>query len=275
MKTNLYDRIFKPKVTVLQNGHSVAKKASRTPVYLLLILAVTLLTIQITQFDLGILLRRGGQLLAVLQKIFTPDFKFAKHVWTPLLNTIQMSIVGTFIGCVLALPFSLLCASNITTSKPVLYVARLVLSILRTLPTLVLALIATLIFNLGTFAGTIAIAVFNLGMVGKMLYEHIETIDMGAYEAMEALGATKTRAFISAIMPQILPNYLSISLYGVETTVRNAAVLGYVGAGGIGLILNERLSLREYHQVGMILLMLMCAVVVIEAISRVCRKKLS
>lgn len=271
----LYDVLFPPKTVTLANGHSVTKQASRMPVVFAVTAILIFLSARLTQFNLSILIKRGNQFFVVLAQIFQPDFSYAKYVWEPLFNTIQMSVMGSFAGCVLALPFSMVCSSNINTNKIVLNICRLFLSILRTLPTLVMALIATLIFNLGTFAGTVAIAIFNFSMVGKMMYEYIETLDMGAYEAMEALGATKTRAFLAAMLPQVMPSYLSSCLFSVETTVRNASVLGYVGAGGIGLIISERLSLREYHHVGTVVFMLLGAVFVIEAISRYCRNKLS
>ena len=103
----------------------------------------------------------------------------------------------------------MLASTNIIHNKIVVSAVRLLLSIIRTLPTLVSALIATYVFGLGTLAGTTAIAVFTFAYIGKILYEEIETVDMGPFEAMEAMGATKTRAFISAIVPQVLPSYLS------------------------------------------------------------------
>lgn len=152
---------------------------------------------------------------------------------------------------------------------------RVFLSLVRTLPTLVTALIATYMFGLGTMAGTFAIAVFTFAYVGKQLYEQIETVDMGAYEAMEALGSTKSRAFLSAILPQVLPVYLSICLFCFEGNVRYASILGYVGAGGLGLILNEKIGWRDYSSVGMILIVLFITVLVIESISQYIRRKLS
>ena len=98
---------------------------------------------------------------------------------------------------------------------------------------------------------------------------------MGAYEAIQALGANKARAFSSAIIPQILPAYIATSLFCFEGNVRHAAILGYVGAGGIGLILNENLGWREYGNVGMILVSLFIAVVLIELLSHYLRKKLT
>lgn len=97
---------------------------------------------------------------------------------------------------------------------------------------------------------------------------------MGAFEAMEAMGATKAQAFRHGILPQVLPSYLSNSLYNFEGNVRYAAILGYVGAGGIGLILNEQLGWRSYANVGMILLALFVTVFFIETISREIRRRL-
>ena len=140
---------------------------------------------------------------------------------------------------------------------------------------LVAALIATYIWGLGTMAGTVAIAVFTFAYVGKQLYELIETVDMGAYEAMEAMGAGRAQAFLAAIQPQVLPAYLSVCLFCFEGNVRYAAILGYVGAGGLGLILNEKIGWREYDSVGMILVVLFGTVLLIEALSHYIRKKLT
>ena len=159
-------------------------------------------------------------------------------------------------------------------SKIVVSIVRVMFSLIRTLPTIVIALVATLVFGLGTLAGTVAIAVFSFGYIGKLTYEEIETVDMGAFEAMQAMGATRSQAFVSAIIPQVLPFYLSNCLFNFEGNVRYAAVLGYVGAGGIGLILNEKISWREYPSVGMILIALFVTVFVIETVSRTLRKKL-
>ena len=200
---------------------------------------------------------------------------YLSSIWGPLLDTIKMSLLGSFIGGVLAIPFAILASSNLVKNKVVLGVVRIFLSIVRTIPTLVAALIATYIWGLGTMAGTVAIAVFTFAYVGKQLYELIETVDMGAYEAMEAMGAGRAQAFLAAIQPQVLPAYLSVCLFCFEGNVRYAAILGYVGAGGLGLILNEKIGWREYDSVGMILVVLFGTVLVIEALSHYIRKKLT
>lgn len=163
-------------------------------------------------------------------------------LWQPLLDTIKMSILGSFLGAVVAVPVAFLASTNIIKAKIITMITKVFLSILRTMPTLVSALIATFIFGLGTLAGTVAIFLFTLAYVGKLLYEQIENANMEAFEAMESIGMNKLQAFRYAIFPQILPNYLSTSLFCFEGNVRYAAILGYVGAGGIGLLLNEGLA---------------------------------
>lgn len=272
---SLYDRIFKPKEYVLPNGKTVREKRSRAPLIVLVLLALAYLSVYITGFDFAVLVSRGKQFFVILNQMFPPNTEYLPKIWSPLLDTLKMSILGSFIGAVLAIPFAVLAASNIVSSRVVVSVVRLFLSLVRTLPTLVCALIATYIFGLGTMAGTCAIAVFTFAYVGKQLFEVIETVDMGPFEAMEALGATRVRAFISAVFPQVLPTYLSVSLFCLEGNVRYASILGYVGAGGLGLIMNEKIGWRQYDSLGMILIVLFITVVIIEWLSHTLRKHLT
>ena len=271
---SLYDKIFKPKVYTLPNGKSVSKKASRAPIYVIAIVLMSALSVKITGFDMAILTKRIGQFFVILGEMFPPKVDYMSAVWNPLFDTIKMSLIGSVLGALLSVPFAMLASTNVCPNKIIVSAMRVMFSLIRTLPTIVIALVATLVFGLGTLAGTVAIAVFSFGYIGKLTYEEIETVDMGAFEAMEAMGSTKSRAFISAIIPQVLPFFLSNCLFNFEGNVRYAAVLGYVGAGGIGLILNEKISWREYPSVGMILVALFVTVFIIESTSRYFRKKL-
>lgn len=271
---SMYDKLFPPKKYTLDNGKSVEQKSSRAPIYVIAILIMSIVSIKITGFDPSVLATRGNQFFVILGRMFPPEPSYFGAIIKPILDTIKMSLLGSALGSMLCLPFAMLASTNICKNKVVVSVMRLMFSIVRTLPTLVSALIATFIFGLGTIAGTTAIAVFSFSYIGKIMYEEIETVDMGSFEAMEAMGFTRTQAFLHAIVPQVLPAFLSNSLYNFEGNVRYAAVLGYVGAGGIGLILNEQLGWREYPNVGMILVVLFVTVFVIESVSRFARKKL-
>ena len=275
VKLTWFDKIFKPQVITLANGHSTIRRRSRAPLIVLLLAVVIVLSLRMTGFSLAVVVTKFDKLLDLFVKLFHPKWSFFEKVTRPLVDTIKMSILGTVIGCLLALPVSVLASTNIDKSRVIVSVLRFILALIRTLPTLVIALVCALVFGLGTFAGTLAISVFTFGIVAKMLYESIETIDMGPFEAMEAMGANKFQAFWSACVPQILPVYLSHSLYCFEMNVRASAILGYVGAGGLGITINERIGWRDYEGLGMVLLTLFVVVVAIEFLSEYLRGKLS
>ncbi len=274
-KTPLFDKIFKPKKITLENGHTVDKPMSRTPFILVGLLIAVIISIKMTGFDLSIIASRGHYLFDILKKIFNPTWSYFPKVIDPLIATVQMSLLGTIIGCLIGLPIAILASSNINKNRPTLLFFRLVLSIMRSVPTLILASVCALMFGLGTFAGTVAIVFFTIGIVAKMLFESIETIDMKPFEAMQSFGATTLQAFWAACMPQILPTYLSHSLYCFEMNVRAASILGYVGAGGLGILINERIGWRDYESLGMVLLSLFVLVFVIDIFTNWCRSKLS
>lgn len=199
IKETLYDKVFKPQKITLANGHSVLRRRSRTPLIVLLLALAIYLSLEMTGFDMGIIVSKFSKMLDLMKKILRPDWTFFPKVVSPLIDTIKMSILGTVIGCLLALPVAILSSSNINHNLPIVSVCRFILALIRTLPTLIIALVCALIFSLGTFSGTVAIAIFTFGIVAKMLFESIETIDMGPFEAMEALGANKFQAFWSAL----------------------------------------------------------------------------
>lgn len=287
VKPALFDRVFKPKTVTLPNGHTVQKPVSRAPFIAAIVIAVVLISAYMTGFSFKIIVERGYQLGYILSRIFHPDWSYFRGFWVEadrantiklfnaLLDTIKMSIMGSMIGATLALPIAVLASTNINRNKAVVWVLRILLMIIRTLPTLIIAKFASLIFGLGTYAGTVAIIVFTFGIVAKMMYESIETIDMGAFEATESFGANKFQSFWSACMPQILPTYLSYCLYSLEMNIRAAAILGYVGAGGLGILINEVIGWRDYESLGAVLLALFVVVFIIENTSEYLRKKLS
>ncbi len=272
---SLYDRIFKPYSYTLENGKKVDEKRSRLPLILLILLAATIISGEITGFSFSTLIMRINYFFVMLLDMFPPDWSYMSQVWTPLWDTIKMSLLGSVIGALLCIPFAVLSSGNLVRNKAVTAFFKFFFSVVRTLPTLVVALIATYVFGLGTLAGTVAIAVFTFAYCGKILYEQIETVDMGAHEALEALGVGKLSAIRYSVWPQVLPSFLSTVLFCFEGNVRYASILGYVGAGGLGLILNEKIGWREYPRVGMILIALFVAVVAIESLSSWLRSKLT
>jgi phosphonate transport system permease protein len=259
----------------LSDGKQVVQPFSLTPLTALILLILTIISWNATNVNLYNLFTRFGNFFDILISMTKPRWPYLNDVIKPMIDTIQMSFLGSFLGAVLALPVAFLSAGNINKNKYTLAAARLILSLVRTLPVLVYAAIFSLIFGFGTFAGTLAIGVFTFAILSKMLYEQIETIDLGAYIAIEATGATKIKAFATAIFPQIMPSYFSYSLYSLEINIRFAAILGYVGAGGIGLLLDQRMAFRQYDRVAVVLIVLFVVVFSIESLSRYLRKKLT
>ncbi|GGA89952.1 phosphonate ABC transporter, permease protein PhnE [Ornithinibacillus halotolerans] len=270
----MYDKIFPPKRIALPNGKVVEQKRSRMPIVLVLLFLALYYSIQFTDFELSVLLDRWKEFFFIVFEMIPPQWDYFPHIWQPLIDTIKMSLLGSVLGSVVAIPVAYLASSNVVKNRALVSGTKVFLSLLRTLPTLVTALIATFIFGLGTLAGTVAIFIFTLAYVGKLLYEQIENVEMGSFEAMESLGMNRMQAFRYAIFPQVSPNFLSTALFCFEGNVRYAAILGYVGAGGIGLLLNEGLGWRDYPSVGMILFMLVITVFFIERISEHFRKRL-
>jgi phosphonate transport system permease protein len=150
---------------------------------------------------------------------FPIDYGYWTEVISPLLETIQMSFLGSFIGSALALPAAFFASSNINKNKFLLVFTRSILSVFRTLPIIIYAALFVLVLGKGAFPGTLAITVFTFSIVAKMLFEKIETIDMNSYEAIQSTGANKVKSFVVAILPQILPSYYSMSLYAFEINI--------------------------------------------------------
>lgn len=263
------------RVFQLSNGKAVTQPFSFTPIIWVVLLFFIQISWQATNVDIAVLVNRFDNFLDILRRMNDPNWSYLQRVQKPMLDTIQMSFLGSLLGSVFALPVAFLAASNINKNKFALSFVRLSLSVIRTIPVLVYASLLSLVLGFGTFAGTVAITVFTFALMTKLLYEFIETIDMGAYQALESTGATKAKSFIAAVIPQIMGAFLSLSLYAFEINIRFAAILGWVGAGGIGLLMDDRMSWRQYNDLFVILVVLFIVVVAIEQVSRYFRKRLS
>ena len=231
------------------------------------VLALFVLAFWLTGCDPAVFWARRAHLRDIAAQLFPPDWSYLSAIVAPLLATLRMSVTGTALGVALALGFAPLCAHNLPCPAPVRAVLRFLVQVLRSFPALILALLATFLFGLGTFSGTVAITVFTLAVMTRLTYEDIETLSLAPYRALCAMGASPARAYARAVVPEIASGYLTNALYLLETNVRHSAILGYVGAGGIGLLLNEKISWREYDRVGAILMCLFVTVCCIEWLS--------
>ncbi|MFD3445404.1 phosphonate ABC transporter, permease protein PhnE [Microbacteriaceae bacterium 4G12] len=213
-------------------------------------------------------------IMDLLKEMVPPDWSYFSKITTAMLDTIRMAVLGTTFGAILALPIALLSASNVFTSKFLYGPARFILNLIRTVPDLLLAAIFVAIFGIGPLPGILALTIFSMGLVAKLLYESIESIDRGPLEAMTAVGANKTQWIFYAIVPQITAHFISYVLYTFEVNVRAAAVLGLVGAGGIGLYYERTLGFLQYQQTSSIIVFTLIVVLIIDYISTTLREKL-
>lgn len=227
-----------------------------------------------TKFSLGDLLYGIPQMMELFKSMFPPDLSYISDITKPMLDTIRMAIVGTFVGAILSIPISMLCANNVVKSNWITIPCRFILNIVRTIPDLLTAAVFVAIFGIGQIPGVLAIIILTISIICKLMYESLESIDDGPLEAMTAVGANKLKWITYAIVPQAIAPYMSYVLYAFEINIRAAAVLGLVGAGGIGLYYDETLALFQYQKTLTIILFTLAIVVIIDYISTKVRGKL-
>lgn len=194
----------------------------------------------------------------------------ARATWT----TFQIATLGSLLAAVLALPLGLLAARNLRAPRALALLASAVLGTSRAVHTLVFGLVLVGIVGLGPTAGILAIALHSMGTYGKLYAESIETLDMGAIEAVRATGASPTQVFFSAVWPSVLPQFVSNHLYIWEFNIRDSTILGLIGAGGLGLLISEAVSLFQWSRLATLILVVVGLVTLFDALSRRIRQAL-
>ena len=192
---------------------------------------------------------------------------FPQTIVGATLETVQMALAGTFLALLVAFPLGFLAARNTTPHPSVYQGIRLVLNFLRTIPDLALGLLFVAAVGLGAFAGTLALAIHTATVLGKLLSESVENIDEGVVEAIRATGAGYMQILSYAVLPQILPDLISFTLYRLETNIRAASVLGLIGAGGIGYLMNTSFRTFQYQEAAAIVLVLIVLVMLVDYLS--------
>ncbi|NKI34584.1 phosphonate ABC transporter, permease protein PhnE [Wenzhouxiangella sp. XN79A] len=215
----------------------------------------------------------GGTRL--LEESWPPDFGFLPRLAGPMMETVYIAIIGTVVGGILAIPVAVLAARNLTPNRPTWFVDRNFMNILRTLPDLFWAMLFATAVGFGPVAGALALTVFTVAVISKLYSESLESIDMGLPEAIRAAGGNWLQMIQFGALPQAMQQYVSYALYAFELNIRASVVLGLVGAGGIGMILETQRANFEYERVTMIILAVLVAVLIIEEISESIRKRLT
>lgn len=222
----------------------------------------------------------AGQITkAILSGIVNPDWTYVslpggEDLLHGLVDTLAIAILGTFVSAFLSIPFAFWAAKNMNAGKGMSSIGKFVLSFIRTFPELVMALLFIKAVGPGSFAGVLALGLHSIGMLGKLYAEGIENIEKGPIEALVTNGANRFQILWYAVWPQVLPDFLSYTLYRFEINVRSAAILGVIGAGGIGTPLIFALSSRNWPRVGIILLGIIIMVIIVDFLSSSIRKRI-
>ncbi|HDA8105722.1 TPA: phosphonate ABC transporter, permease protein PhnE [Staphylococcus aureus] len=259
--------------------YNVHTKAHKRKLIKRWLIAIVVLAIIIWAFAGVPSLELKSKSLEILKSIFSglfhPDISY---IYIPelrgLLETFAIAVVGTFIAAIICIPLAFLGANNMVKLRPVSGVSKFILSVIRVFPEIVMALIFIKAVGPGSFSGVLALGIHSVGMLGKLLAEDIESLDFSAVESLKASGANKIKTLVFAVIPQIMPAFLSLILYRFELNLRSASILGLIGAGGIGTPLIFAIQTRSWDRVGIILIGLVLMVAIVDLISGSIRKRI-
>jgi len=207
------------------------------------------------------------------RRMFPPDFSVLPSAALAAVRTVEIALLGTAVAAVCALPLGFLSARNVA-APGVFYPARGVLNFFRSVDTLVYALVFVAAVGLGPFPGVLAVVAYTTTSLAKLYSEAIEGIDAGPVDAITATGATRLQVLRYGVLPQVVPLFLSYVLYRLETNIRAATVLGFVGAGGIGFYLQTYLRMIDYSAAATVLLVTVAMVMVVDFVSSKLRARL-
>lgn len=243
--------------TVLATRARIA--ARRAAVYAFAALCIVAALALADAFDLARYRDAMRPLWSLAVDAFPPDFSRATHWARPLLDTLTMSIAGTALGCLLALPLAPLAAR--TSTRPMLGLAvRFALNVLRSVPGVIWGVLFVAAVGFGPLPGVLALATHSTGMLGKLYAEVLEHVDPAPGAALRSHGVSRLGVLRFSVLPQVLPRLLDVSFYRWEHNVRAATVLGLVGAGGLGLEITTAFHLFEYREASALILVVIALV---------------
>ena len=241
------------------------KRLSRFGFYLATIgaLVVSLRTIDVIP---EFLYDAPEQMADLFVRMWPPDRSYIEPTLKGLVETLHIATLGTIIAIALATPVGLLAARNLTPNMPLNLFAKFVFVTSRSINSLVWALLFVAIFGPGPMAGTLAIAFRSIGFTGKLFAEALEESSKGSIEALTASGASKLSILLLGYWPQVRPAFWSIALFRWDINIRESAVLGIVGAGGVGVALDTALNLLYWDQVAVVLIAIFAVVILAEIV---------
>lgn len=210
----------------------------------------------------------------VFDRMLPPNMDYALQpsILYRVFETIEMTFLGAFIGTVISIFVAWFGAWNVTPHKRILYpLGRGILVLARSVPVLIWGMLLVAILGFGPMAGVIALTLLTIGFAGKLMSEQIEAIDMGPVEAMRATGASPIKVFLFAVIPQVEPAWTGIAIYNWDSIFRASTILGFVGAGGLGIYLRMNIQELEYENAMGVISLIIVLVIISEVTSHFLR----
>jgi phosphonate transport system permease protein len=246
-------------------------------IYFMVVMAITLWSVNVTIIEDTDWERMGSfsEVLASAGRFIGIDFSLIPNLLEPAIETFMISCLGTLLGVIICIPATWFGALNITPFKPLTYpLGRFLMTISRSIHEIVWALFFVAVFGLGALPGIFAIAVRSVGFIAKMSAEAIENIQLGPLEAIQSTGANRFQVLLFAIIPQVLPQVIGVILFEWEINIRRSAILGLVGAGGLGLVFFRQMNTFNYHGVTTVIIAILGIIIIGEIVSHFTRKRM-
>ncbi len=259
---SLYERL---------NSQQSLWERNRKWAFSILVIAILVWSWFGAEMDFGMLVRDSGNIAILAGDFFPPSFTDWKLYINEMLITLQIAIWGTLLAVLLAIPFGILSAENLMPVWVYQPVRRLMDSA-RAINEIVFAMLFVVAVGLGPFAGVMALFIHTTGVLAKLFSEAVEAIEPGPVEGVRAVGASKFQEVVFGVIPQVLPLWISYSLYRFESNLRSATVVGMVGAGGIGVVLWETMRGFMFPETCAIIFIIIVAVSLVDVLSQVIRK---
>jgi phosphonate transport system permease protein len=211
----------------------------------------------------------GAEQVAAVGDAYVSDE--LKQIAEKMVETIFMGMMATFFGIIFALPVSFLAARNLMSASPITlaiyYLVRAVLNVVRSIEPLIWAIVFIIVVGLGPFSGILALTLHSIASLGKLYSEAIESIDSGPIEAIHATGATWLQTVMFAVIPQIVPPFVSFTIYRWDINIRMSTIIGLVGGGGIGFLLTQYIKLLQYDYAGLCVWFIAVTVAILDYVS--------
>ena len=238
---------------------------------LVLLLAFGFWTLEVLRIPISRVLGMFGRIGdMIVNRLLPPDLSYVAsyEVSIAIVETIEMSLLGAFVGTLICIPVAWWSAWNVTPNRRTYYVVgRAILVFTRSVPTLIWGMLLVVLLGFGPVAGSIALMMLTIGFAGKLMAEQVEAIDMGPVEAIRATGASELEVFAYAIYPQVKPAWVGIIIYNWDSVFRASTILGFVGAGGLGIYLRMTIQVLEYEQAAGIIALVIVLVILSELLS--------